>query len=154
MGGAITLVADVFTMQGKQDPSPRHLPRAARALGTSALVTRARQRAAARAAVGVTHRGVVEREIELLRERREPRQDIAELVALFVARPLRTARASSPSSSVSHAIVASIPRARSRSPYVRAIRSWNAAISTHAVKQLRLRRRPGRPRDPRTALHR
>src|SRR5918998_4274013 len=43
--------------------------------------------------------------------------------------PLRTAWASSPSSSVSHATVEGTPRARSRSPYVSAMSCWNAARS-------------------------
>ena len=57
--------------------------------------------------------------------------------------PLRTACASSPSSSVSHATVAAVPRARSRSPYVSRIRSWNSANSIAAGYAPR----PGSPSD-------
>ena len=80
---------------------------------------------------------------ELARQRRQPREHIAELVQLLVARSpceprgqaLRLPpRATRPS--------AGTPRVRSRSPYVRTISSWNASISI-ACGSSRSRSDPG-----------
>ena len=70
---------------------------------------------------------------ELVGERRHPGQDIGERVLLLgPGAPLRTACASSPTSSASQATVDGIPRARSRSPNVRSMTSCKAASSTPA----------------------
>ena len=126
MGGTVTLVGDVFTLladgriarvaiyNGPQVGDP----------GSRAC---ARRRPAARAAGGISGRGVVERQVELVGQRRQPREQVADLMELLVGAALADGLRELAELLGEPRDRRVDARARSRAPYVCAINAWNSS---------------------------